>query len=550
LTSVQNPSETAAESSVVGGEADAPAQHRQRLFSGLRIVSLCTLLSRVLGLIRDMGMAALFGLSPIADHFVVAFSIPNLARRLFGEGALSASFLPVLTRELQKPDRENVWRLVSAVFALLTVSLTALVLVGELGIWGLLKWGSGDTDIHILLGLTAAMLPYLILICLAAQVSAVLHVLGHFTLPALVPVMLNLFWIATLWLIAPFFAPDALSQAYAIAAAIVVAGSVQVAMQWPLLKKYGYHFRTDWSSAMPRVREIAWATLPVMLGMSTTLINTLADRLIAWGFARFLENPPLQEGAAAALYYAQRLYQFPLGVFGVALGTVLFPLLARHAAQQRYDLLRHDLTLGLRLVVAVGFPASVGLVLLARPLATTLFEYGEFDAGDSARTAGLIAAYGCGVWAYCGQLILYRAYYALDDRTTPLRVGLASVAVNLALNLTLIWPLGGEGLAYATTISATLQVIVLTWMIQSRAGQVDGRRLWETVFKSGIATAVMSAACFVAMWVCGEAQGIPSRVLSVVIPVAVSVIVYYAAATLLGMNELKMLLRRKVDEEH
>ncbi len=547
--SVQDPLQTAADLKIADGNERRAVPHRQRLFSGLRIVSLCTLLSRVLGMIRDMGMAALFGLSPIADHFVVAFSIPNLARRLFGEGALSAAFLPVLTREFHDSPRDSVWRLVSAVFALLTVSLTGLVLAGELGIWAILQWGGGEADVQRLLSLTALMLPYLILICLAAQISAVLHVLGHFTIPALVPVALNLIWIATLWWVAPLFAPDELRQAYAISVAVLISGAVQVAMQWPLLKRYGFRFDTDWRATLPHVREIFWATLPVMVGLSTSLFNTLADRIIAWGFARFLENPPLQEGAAAALYYAQRLYQFPLGVFGIALGTVLYPLLARHAAQKRFDLLREDLTLGLRLVVAVGFPASAGLVLLARPLATTLFEYGEFNAEDTARTAGMIAAYGCGVWAYCGQLILYRAFYALDDRTTPLRVGLLSVVVNLVLNLTLIWPLGANGLAYATTISATMQVVMLTWLIQTRAGQVDGRRLWGTVGKSVLASAVMSAACLAAMHVTGGQNGVPSRVMGLMVPFVVSMVVYYVAAMLLGMSEIKMLLRRKVVEE-
>ena len=263
-----------------------------------------------------------------------------------------------------------------------------------------MHWGGGDSDIHVLLSLTATMLPYLVLICLAAQVSAVLHVLGHFTVARLgagdvKPVLDRRPVVGRAAVRSRCAQPSLCDRRRPLISPV----RVQVAMQWPLLKKYGFRFRTDWKRRCPTLREIIWATLPVMFGLSTTMFNSLADRMIAWGFARFLENPPLKEGAAAALYYAQRLYQFPLGVFGVALGTVLFPLLARHAAQKRYDLLRHDLTLGLRLVVAIGFPASVGLMLLARPLATTLFEYGEFDAEDSARTAGLIAAYGCGVWA-------------------------------------------------------------------------------------------------------------------------------------------------------
>ena len=490
---VPEPSETTPPAHSAANDYRASPDRQRSLFSGFRVVSLCTLLSRVLGLIRDMGMAALFGLSPIADHFVVAFSIPNLARRLFGEGALSASFLPVLTRELKQSGRESVWKLASAVFTLLTVALTFLVLIGELGIWGAQTLWTEAADARILLNLTAVMLPYLIVICLAAQVSAVLHVLGHFTLPALVPVVLNVCWIGSLWLIAPRFSADPLGQANVIAATILIAGLLQVCMQWPVLRRFGFRYTADWRSAWPKVSEILRAMLPVMFGLSTTLFNTLADRLIAWGFARFLEHPPLTEGTAAALYYGQRLYQFPLGVFGVALGTVLFPRLARHAAENRLDLLRQDLTLGLRLVIAIGLPASVGLVLLSHPLARTLFEYGEFSAEDTIRTAGLIAAYGIGVWAFCGQLILYRAFYALDDRRTPLMIGLLSVAVNLTLNLTLIWPLGGRGLAYGTSLSAMLQVALLLWTIQFRCGRLQWSRLMATTLRAGVATGIMAA---------------------------------------------------------
>jgi len=526
--------------------SDEPTS-QSTLFSGLRLVGLFTFLSRVLGLIRDVGMAALFGLSPLADHFVVAFSIPNLARRLFGEGALSASFLPVLTRELHHAERESVWKLISAVFTLLTIALAILVLMGELGLWAASTYFTNSEDTQTLLSLTAIMLPYLIVICLAAQVSAVLHVLGHFTLPALVPVVLNVCWIGSLWLIAPLFEDHPLQQAYAIACTIVLAGVLQVAILWPKLHSFGYRFRTGWRDVWPRIGEITRSMLPVMLGLSTTLFNTLADRLIAWSFARHLTNPPLEAGAAAALYYAQRLYQFPLGVFGVALGTVLFPRLARHAAQQRLDLLRDDLSLGLRLVITIGLPASVGLMLLSAPLSQTLFEYGEFGATDSARTAGLISAYGVGVWAFCGQLILYRGFYALDDRGTPLKIGLLSVAINLTLNFTLIWPLGGQGLAYGTSISAMIQVVLLLWAIQQRCGRLDWSRLAATVLRAGLATTLMAIVCTITLGLTDSADGIGLRVIRVGAPVLASMVVYYLAAGQLKLDEVQMLLRRRAD---
>src|SRR5262245_4497234 len=306
-----------------------------RLFSGLRIVASSTLLSRVLGMFREIVSARLFGLGPVWDAFSFAFMIPNLARRLFGEGALSATFLPVFARQLEddrEPGRPSAWQLASAVFAFLAAALSVLVLAGELLLW-LLSWCfAGHSDTQLLLGLTAVMLPYTLLICLAAQVTAVLHALGHFTWPALVPVVLNLCWIASIWLVDPWFEPDRIAQAYALAACIVVAGVLQLALQWPTLRRLGFRFDRSWQGIRPALREIIRSMVPVTLGLSITQINTVLDRLIAWtltrpadGLTGWLSTTglafPLEPGAVSALSYAERMYQFPLGVFGVALGT-------------------------------------------------------------------------------------------------------------------------------------------------------------------------------------------------------------------------------------
>lgn len=534
-----------------------PESGLPQLFSGLRIVASSTLASRVLGMFREIASAKLFGLSPVWDAFSFAFMIPNLSRRLFGEGALSAAFLPVFARELEGEREHNLqsaWQLASAVFTLLAVVLTGLVLVGELSLWGLSHFYAGHAETELMLGLTAVMLPYALLICLAAQVTAVLHALGHFTWPALVPVVLNLCWIASIWLVDPLFEPDRVKQIYALAVCIVLAGVLQLALQWPTLRSFGFRFDRNWQSVRPAVREIVMATLPVTLGLSITQINTILDRLIAWTLTAPIDGAwalplpggltyPLQPGAVSALYFGERVYQFPLGVFGVALGTVLFPLLSRHAVRGDLLRVRDDLSLGLKLVIAIGFPASAGLVLVAEPLTRILFQHGDFTAADTARVAPILAAYSAGVWAYCGIPILYRGFYAVGERKIPVQVGLAAVALDVSLNLTLIWPLAERGLACSTAISACVQTALLAWLIQRRIGSIDWRGLLSTAFKAASATVVMAAVWLGAFHLFPAGKGRLYESVTVVVPILLAAAAYFIAARWFRLDELRLLLR-------
>lgn len=519
------------------------------MFSHLRVVGLLTTFSRILGLVRDMGMAALFGNGPIMDAFSVAFRLPNLARVLFGEGALTTAFLPVFIRELQQSGREAAGRVATAVFATVAVVLSGLVLVIELGIWLGATLFEFSPETELLLGLSAVLMPYVILICLAAQVSAVLNALGHFAWPAVVPVVLNVVWLAAIWLLAPRVSSP-VTQVYLVSGCIVVAGGLQLLTPLPMLFRLGFRLDPAWRAARGQVAAIIRTMLPVLLGLSITQLNTISDSLIAWGLsqpgieAMFAEGSPfrLRDGTASALYFGQRLYQFPLGVFGVALGTVLFPLLTAHAQRGEMDRLRDDLTLGLRLVAVIGLPASAGLMLLARPLASLCFEYGEFDADDARQTAEMIAAYGVGVWAYCGLLIVHRGFYAIGDRRTPVRIGMVAVALNLVLNLLLLWPFGASGLALATALTAMVQILIAVWAYEQRVGRLDWPALWRTGLKTLLCTAAMSVACWLTLRLLAD---VPlSRSLRVALPFGAALVAFSAAAWLLRLNELWLLLRR------
>ena len=503
-------------------------------------------------MLRDQAMGALFGAGPILDTFTVAFRLPNLARVLLGEGALTTAFLPVFVEELHERGRESAARVTWAVFASLSVVLCSLILLAEIGLWAIGNWITLSDEAQLLRELTAILLPYVLLICLAAQVGAALNALGRFLWPALVPAVLNTVWLITLWLIVPLWS-DELTRVYVTAVFVVVGGGLQLLFPLPVLFSSGFGYRADWKMALDRVWKIASNMLPVIIGLSITQLNSVLDSLIAWGFTQpaggVLRMPlpgapayPLPEGTATALYLGQRLYQFPLGVFGVALGTVLFPLLTAHAQKGELPKLRIDLSLGIRLVVAIGLPASAGLMLIAHPLATLCFQYGKFDETAARATGDMIAAYGSGVWAYCGLLILQRGFYAVGDRITPMYVGLAAMLINIVLNLTLIWPLGGRGLALSTALVAALQCTVTALLLQRKVGVLLWNQIRRTTLKTLAATGVMAIVCQ-ALFMAMRDRVFPlDRAVRLGVPLIVASLAFLVVARIVGLKEPWMLM--------
>ena len=509
------------------------------LFAGLPITSLGTLTSRVLGLVREMITANLLGLSGdgVMDAFVVAFRTPNLFRQLFGEGALAAAYLPVTTDALLE-SRAAAWRLVSVVLVWLSAVLAGLVVVGET-VCAFVIWQSSNEQATLLAGLSAVMLPYLLFICLAAQVSATLHALSHFRASAMAPALLNICWLGAAWFIAPYFAPDRHAQAYVIAWAVTVAGVLQLGVQLPVLYHFGFRFDYDWPATRQRVVEVLRAMGPTLIGMAITQINTFFDSLLAWGLAAPTAGAtipwlpgavpyPFEAGAAAALYLGERLNQFPLGILGVAVATAVFPVFSRHAAAGDYERLGEDLTEGLRLVLLLSLPAGAGLMMLAEPLAELFFEGGSFTAADTARVARVIAAYGVNVWAFCAGPVVVRAFYALRQQVMALRIGLVTVGVNVVLNWLLIWPLAEAGMAIATGIAAAAQVAMLVLVFAFRYGPLGWRRLIATAVQASVATGVMVVAGIGALQLLPPGEGKVPAGLKVAACIAVCGLVYGA----------------------
>ncbi len=487
-----------------------------------------TFTSKVLGWLRDMVTAWLLGMSGVADAFWFAFRIPNLFRQLFGEGAMTASSLPVLTRYLES-DPPAARQLASVVVTLLALLLAAIVAAGEL-LCGLIWLVCGHIPgVGLLMGLSAVMLPYLLLICVAAELSAILYSARHFTVPAFSPALLNIVWLAAAWAAARWLADDQVAQAYLLAAAVLLAGVAQLAVQLPTLRRLGFHFDYNWSTARKGVLQIGRNLAPTLFGSAVTQINTFNDSLIAWGLAAVPGGSqaiswlggvryPMQQGAVTAISFGDRYSELPSALVGTAVAVAIFPLLSRHAARGEPRQMGADLTLGLRLVFCLAVPAGAGLFLLAEPIARLLLQHGNFGPEDTLRAARMVAWYATGVWAYCEASVLVRAFYAVGDFRTPARLAVWMVGLNLALNLTLIWPLAEAGLAVSTSVTAAVQVMVLMLVLSRRHAPLAWGPLATMAVRTVLAALVMGGIVVVTLAQLPDSGRLASQAMRVVAP--------------------------------
>lgn len=440
-------------------------------------VSLATMASRVLGLAREQVMAAWFGAGMQTDAFNVAFRVPNLLRDLFAEGALSAAFVPTFTETDQKEGRARAWSLGAQVLNALALFLALLTVVG----WFLTPWlvrlmapGFADEPgkLELTVELSRIMLPFLLLVALAAAAMGMLNSVRRFTVPALAPVFLNVGMILGALAFIPVFEDAGKPPILAMAIGVLLGGFLQFAVQVPLLWKLG--FRPAWPPVLahPGVRRIATLMVPATVGLAATQLNLLVNTILA---------STLVEGSVSWLAYAFRLMQLPIGVFGVALATVSLPAVSRHAVAGDTAALRATLAGAVRLVVALTLPATVGLWALAGPLVRLLYERGRFGSGDTDRTAQALAAYCVGLCAYAAVKILVPAFYALGDTKTPVRASFLSVAVNLLGNLALMGPLGHVGLALSTSLTMLFNFGQLSVALRKKLGRFEGRALLGTL---------------------------------------------------------------------
>ncbi|MEO2014257.1 MAG: murein biosynthesis integral membrane protein MurJ [Fuerstiella sp.] len=531
---------------------DGQQQPVNRL-KGLKSVSLLTLLSRFTGLARDALMASLFGTGWILDAFTVSFRVPNLFRRLFGEGAMAAAFLPEFVRVDEERGREAATELFNGVAWRLLKILGIFLLAVEfalLATWLLVPLSERSA---LLCELSLILMPYMVLICMAGLYSAALNGVQHFVIPAMSSIVLNVTWLAAGLVAALLFSSDT-SQVRLIAICLVFGGMLQLAMTAWKASRYSVRMRAGRTAAISRdhTARVFQAMGPVLIGLSITQINGLIDGLLAWTLVSpnldgntFLGRFLLPEGTAAALYLGQRLYQFPLGVFAIALGTVLFPRFARHAAAGDFEELSRDVLHGMQLVLVVGIPASVGLWFMAESITNLLFRYGQFGASASHMTAEMIAAYGLGVWAVSGLLIANRVFYAAGDQITPMRQGLICVGLNLMFDFLLLPILGGPGLPIASVLATLFQLGLALEVLRRRFLKIGRSAFVPVLWRTVVATLLMSLAglgvlTLVSQW--ESSLGVFTyRLVKVIVPIAAAVIVYVAALSAVGLSPRRLL---------
>ncbi len=446
------------------------------------IVSLLTAVSRVLGLVRDLLSAAIFGTSVFNDAFVTAFSLPNLFRRLLGEGSLTAAFVPTLQAELHEHQRAGAFALLSKVASWLAVVTGGLVLLAMLAFSQARRVTFDDPAWYLVADLSLLLFPYMALVCVAAVFSAALNVLGRFTEPALSPIWLNLAMIVSLGGAGWNWATTDLGRMHWLCAGVLVGGVLQMAVPAAVLMREGWRPRFDLGLA-PRVREIALLMIPGLAGTAIYQVNVYVSRLLAFSVER---------SAATVMFYANRLMELPIGVFAIAVATVVYPLITRHAVEKNYVAMAKDYRKGLRLILVINIPAAAGLVLLSEPIVRLIFERGRFTADDTHLMAPLLALFALGMPFFAMSSLTTRAFYAMRDLKTTVWYAGVSFAVNLALSLVLMDGYGAKGLVLASTGAVIVQTLLLQRTLAQRLPGMAFGPLWVCLAKVAAGTLAMA----------------------------------------------------------
>jgi putative peptidoglycan lipid II flippase len=503
------------------------------------VVGLAVLCSRVLGLAREQIFAALFGGGRVMDAFTIAFRIPNLLRDLFAEGALSTAFVTVFTRTATLQDGAAAWRLADKVATLTVVALSAITVLGILSApWlvALLAPGFDPAKAALTVTLTRIMWPFILLVSLAALVMGMLNARNVFGMPAMASSFFNLGSIVAgvvlgYWL-DPHFGPRAI---LGLAIGTLIGGALQLAVQLPTLRREGYRYRPDLRWGDAGVRAILRLMGPSVIAASTTQVNVLVNSVFA---------SELGDGPTFWLTVAFRLMQLPLGVFGVALGTVALPLLARMAATGNTAAFRSELARGMRLALLMTIPASIGLIVLAEPIISVLYQHGRFGAYETAESAGALRFYALGLCGYAALKVLVNAFYALDRRKTPMVVSFIAVGLNLLLNWVFTRELGWghRGLAFSTACVASSNFLILYWLMRAQLGRLESRAMLVLLAKVGLA----SAALFAVAWTGGHLllsdstlQPFWPKCASLVLVIGTAAAAFFICASALRISEVR-----------
>ncbi len=536
------------------------------------IVSIAVMFSRVLGLVREMVFANFFGAGFLNDAFQVAFRIPNVLRDLFAEGALSAAFVKVFTDYQILKSEEEAWKLASLVLNALVVILSGVTLLGIVfspQIVGLIADGFSPEKAALATTLTRIMFPYILFVAMAALAMGVLNTKGKFGVPASASTVFNVVSITlglgvAYWLSGggweeggkDAFPSDAAQWAIiGMSIGTLVAGASQFLMQVPSLIRIGFRFSPVLSFTDEGVRKVARLMAPAIIGTSAVQINVLINTYFVTEI----------NGGVSWLGYAFRLMMFPIGVFGVAIGTASIPVLSRMASQQNFGDFRNTLSSSIKLVLLLTIPSACGLVVLGQPIISLIYERGAFTASDVPMTAYALAAYAIGLTGYASIKILSPAFYALDSARTPMIIGLFSIGVNFIAcyffmrifsnyGVSPEYPdgYGHVGVALATSCVALVNFSALAFMMKRRIGRINGGEIFASFIKIAIASAIMSVVClFSYQYLAGQfaAKTFTVKLIEAFVPIALGGITFLVIAKILGVSELNTLvnaLRKKL----
>jgi len=454
------------------------------------VMSVATFISRILGYVKDMILAGLFGASGAADVFFVAFRIPNLLRELFAEGSMSSAFVPVLTECRTKHGENEAKKLVSSTFIFILIFVGLICVLGiifapaivSVIAPGFLKYPDKFADTVLL---ARIMFPFLLFTSLAALAMGALNTKKVFFIPALAPALLNIVTIICVITLSSQFTNPIIS----VAIGVTAGGLVQFLFQLPSFFKQGYFLFGSRNSSPsfwhPGLKRIGMLIVPATAGMAVSQINIFISTILA---------SYLVTGSITYLYYSMRLVQFPIGIFGVAMGMAVLPSLSEHAVRGEMDKLKEDFSFALRLLFFITVPAMTGLIALKVPIVATLFQRGMFGSDATAGTSDALMFYSFGIWAVVGIRVITATFYSMQDTRTPVKIAAAGMLINILLSFLLMGPMKHSGLAFANAIASCCNFMLLYYFLKKKIGSLGTKRIVTSFTKILIASAIMGYA--------------------------------------------------------
>jgi putative peptidoglycan lipid II flippase len=509
------------------------SSHERQVVGALGSIGGATLASRVLGFVRDAVVAQVFGAGPITDAFFVAFRVPNILRRLLAEGALSTAVIPVFTDYAMSRPRPELLRMMRAVLGAALIVLTLTSVAGILAAPWLLTviapgFAADPGQFALAVQLTRVMFPYLVLVGLAAFAMGVLNSQGRFFAAALGPALLNVGMIVAVLALARHVEPPVL----ALALGVLLGGVGQLLVQVPDLQRLGLLVPPSSELRHPALDRIARLLLPAVFGLAAVQVMVFVNTLLA---------SLLPVGSISFLYYADRVMEFPLGVFGIALASASLPAMARQAAARDTAGVASTLNFALRLAVYVSVPATVGLVVLSTPITRVLFQRGRFGPEDTAATAVALIWYAVGLVGFAGARIAAQAFYAVARPGVAVRLGALSIAANLVAAVLLMRPMGHAGLALASSIGAYVNLLGLLWAARRDFGPLGGRALLDSGLRIVAASVPLAIWC-VGLLYAAPTRGLVAQVVWLGLTIAGGSIVFVVASAVLRCPERATLL--------